>query len=237
MVDEPGLRRDPDKVQPILQVSPINVKKARHFIGTTSWSPLSTEIWLLTNQTKKYVRWSWSPECEKAFETLQEYLVTAPSVLARPDVERTFYLQTDVYAYGIGIVGERVIYYLPRSLTAQEKQYRTTEREFLAVLWVKKKFHHYLKGFYFKVIADCHSLVWLQNLHKFIRTIIGRRPWSVSTSLLYCNFNLYSFPAVLGRFPGKFCFLSESDYIFVLVINRTQVSCLSSPSFLESYGS
>lgn len=176
VVDELGLRPDPEKVQAILNIpSPRTVKEVRRFIGTTSYyrrfvPHFSTIISPLSNLTKKNVSWSWSPECENSFRILKEHLVTAP-ILTCPDFKRTFYVQTDASAYGIGAVltqhfddGEKVICYLSRTLTNQERKYCSVERELIAVIWSLEKLRHYVEGFHFKVITDCHSLVWLHRL-------------------------------------------------------------------------
>lgn len=176
VVDELGLRPDPEKVTAILDIpSPRNVKEVRRFIGTTSYyrrfvPNFSTILAPLSNLTKKNVKWCWSSDCEKAFKTLKEHLVTAP-ILTCPDFQRTFYVQTDASAYGIGAVltqrfedGEKVICYLSRSLTYQERKYSAVERELIAVIWSLEKLRHYLEGFHFKVITDCHSLLWLHRL-------------------------------------------------------------------------
>lgn len=176
VVDEIGLRPDPEKIQAILNIPPPrNVKDIRRFIGTASYyrrfvPQFSTIIAPLSNLTKKNVKWCWSPECDTSFRTLKETLVTAP-ILTCPDFSRTFYVQTDASAYGIGCVltqffedGEKVICYLSRTLTSQERKYSSVERELIAVIWSLEKLRHYVEGFHFKVITDCHSLLWLHRL-------------------------------------------------------------------------
>lgn len=57
-----------------------------------------------------------------------------------------------------------VISFLSRSLSRQERNYTTTERECLAVLWAIEKLRPYLEGVSFVVYTDHSSLVWLHNL-------------------------------------------------------------------------
>ena len=77
----------------------------------------------------------------KCLTHLRQCLVTAP-VLAFPDYEQPFLLDTDASDVGIGAVlsqisdagSERVIAYASRSLTRQGRQYCITRRELLAVV-------------------------------------------------------------------------------------------------------
>lgn len=176
VVDKYGLHPDPGKVEAILNISvPRNVSEVRRFIGTASWyrrfiPNFATILAPLTNLTKKSVKWNWSVNCEDSFKKIKECLVTAP-ILTCPDFTRTFILQTDSSSYGIGAVlsqefpdGERAICFLSRSLTRQERNYSAVQREALAVIYSIEHLRHYLEGVHFKVITDCHSLLWLLRL-------------------------------------------------------------------------
>ena len=59
---------------------------------------------------------------------------------------------------------EHPIYFVSRSLTSSERNYTTTEKECLAVLWSIERLKGYLQGGTFNVITDHHSLLWLNNL-------------------------------------------------------------------------
>lgn len=176
VVDKYGLRVDPEKVEAIMNVpTPKNSTQVRAFVGMASWyrrfvPDFATIVSPLTDLTKKNCTFRWTQECEEAFVRIKQQLVVAP-ILTCPDFSRPFIMQTDASAYGLGAVltqnfedGERVIAFLSRSLTRQERAYTTTERECLAVIWAMEKLKQYLDGVHFTVITDHYSLLWLDRL-------------------------------------------------------------------------
>ena len=58
---------------------------------------------------------------------------------------------------------ERPIAYISRSLTPVEKNYSTTEKEWLAIVWAFTKFYPYLHGTHVKVETDHQPLIHLIN--------------------------------------------------------------------------
>ena len=77
----------------------------------------------------------------KAFCTLKEKLVTAP-VAAYPDFSKPFRLYTDASNTGLGAIlaqvqegKERIICCASRSLNKSERNYSTTKKECLAIIW------------------------------------------------------------------------------------------------------
>lgn len=176
LVDRNGLHCDPEKVSAMLKLpAPTNVKEVRKIIGVFSWyrrfiPDFSTKIAPITALLRKGRKFVWTAECSEAFQTIKEFLITAP-VLNCPDYDLPFELHTDASGYGLGAVliqkknnEDRVICFLSRSLTKQERNFSTTERECLAVLWAVEKLRPYLEGIPFTVVTDHYSLVWLQNL-------------------------------------------------------------------------
>lgn len=56
------------------------------------------------------------------------------------------------------------IAYISRVLTAAEKNYTTSEKECLTVLWSIQKLRPYVEEYTFTVVTDHSALKWLRNL-------------------------------------------------------------------------
>jgi hypothetical protein len=176
VVTRSGIAVDPAKVEAIINLpQPKTVKDVRRVIGMISWyrrfvDNFSDVLAPLTALLRKDKKFDWDTSCEESFRKIKDALVSAP-ILACPNFEHPFYVQTDASAYGLGAVltqkyndREHVICYLSRSLSRAERNYSSTERECLAVLWAVEKLRCYLELSKFYLITDCHSLLWLENL-------------------------------------------------------------------------
>ena len=102
--------------------------------------------------TEKNCEFAWTEECQRSFEKLKQLLRSTP-ILAYPNIEKEFCLDTDVSDCAIGAVfsqnqggEEKVIAYFSRTLTRPEKNYCVTRKELLAVVKAIEHFHYYLYG-------------------------------------------------------------------------------------------
>lgn len=179
VVDEFGLRTDPEKVSAILNFpTPTSSREVKMFLGTCSWyrrfirnfSTIAAPLNKLTSSGKNAPPFSWSEEAEESFNTLKNALVTAP-VLAVPDFDKPFTVHCDASSYGLGgMLSQNVdghdhpIAFVSRSLIKAERNYSATEREALAVLFSVEKFEPYLGSRPFKVVTDHSSLKWFTKL-------------------------------------------------------------------------
>ena len=175
IVSGQGIQCDPEKIAAVKEwPTPATVTQVRGFLGFASYYrkfiPHFSEIaFPLTNLTRKHARFEWSEDCQGAFETLKQQLITAP-VLSYPAREGKYILDTDASDFAIGAVlsqiqdgEERVIAYASRVLGPAKQNYCTTKKELLAVVVFVDHFKHYLSGVPFTVRTDHASLKWLRN--------------------------------------------------------------------------
>jgi transposase InsO family protein len=177
VISDKGVSPNPETVNSVVNFpTPKNVKQIQSFLGLTGYyrrfvphySDISSP---LTRLTKKDVPFLWGNEQENSFRLLKELLVNPP-ILQYPDFSKEFILSTDASNIGIGallsqgtIGDDRPIAYASRTLNRAERNYSTTEKECLAVVWAVKNFRPYLYGRPFTIVTDHRPLLWLFN-HK-----------------------------------------------------------------------
>jgi hypothetical protein len=106
-----------------------------------------------------------------AFDTLRDALLNPP-ILALPRIEGAFTLDTDASDHQLGCCllqsqpdgSQRPVGYWSRGLTSAEKNYSTTEKECLAIVWAILHLRPYLKQQKFTIRTDHHSLRWVLDL-------------------------------------------------------------------------
>ena len=196
-----GIQVDPEKTSAIVERSaPKNLKQLMSFLQTCSWFrrfiPNFAQISRpLSNLTKKNAIWKWSTEEIQAFQKLKEKLVTPP-ILQQVKENQPFFIRTDASNYAIGAVllqgekeDEHPIEYASRLLIQAERNYSTTEREALAVVWAVQKFRGYIEGSQVTVYTDHQPLKWLFTL----KTPTGRLArWSLLLQSYNLNFQYTS---------------------------------------------
>ena len=166
---------DPKKIADVKDwPQPMGKSDARSFLGFCSYyrrfianfSEIAKPLHRLTEKGRVF---EWTAVCQNAFDRLKHCLVSAP-ILAHPDFETSFILDTDASGTAIGAVlsqvqngHERVISYASRCLSKTESRYCVTRRELLAVVVFVKHFKHSLSGKKFILRTDHGSLRWLMN--------------------------------------------------------------------------
>jgi hypothetical protein len=107
----------------------------------------------------------WDQEATVAFEALKKEMVNPP-VLALPDLNKLFIVETDASGSGIGAVlmqEGHPIAFISKALGPRQQALSTYEREMLAILLAVHKWRQYLWGRPFKIRTDHVSLKYLLN--------------------------------------------------------------------------
>ncbi|MGI4793839.1 MAG: RNase H-like domain-containing protein, partial [Janthinobacterium lividum] len=115
---------------------------------------------------------SWGRPQQAAFDELKRALTSAP-VLAHPDPQRQWTVQTDASGYAIGAVLSqqqddgvlRPVAYWSQKLNSAERNYSATERELMAIVKATKEWRVYLHGSPHPVLlrSDHKPLIYLNS--------------------------------------------------------------------------
>lgn len=114
-------------------------------------------------------QFTWSPEAQLAFDNLKIAMTKTP-VLALPNFQDTFTVETDACSEGTGAIlmqHGQPIAYLSKALGEKHKALSIYEKEFLALIMAMERWRHYLQRQQFLIVIDHKSLSYLneQNLH------------------------------------------------------------------------
>ena len=171
-----GVRPDLAKIKAVSTwKQPTSITGVRQFLGFASYyrrfihdfAKIATPLHALT---RKHSTFAWPPEAQNAFDQLRQHLSSAP-VLAYPDADKSFILDTDASDHAIGAVlsqigsdgAEHPIAYASKTLSSGQRNYTTTKRELLAVIEFTHYFRHYLLGATFLLRTDHKALLWLSS--------------------------------------------------------------------------
>ena len=92
-------------------------------------------------------------------------------ILVFSDWKKTFHVHVDASSIALGIILaqpreggiDHPIAFARRKLSLVERNYTTTEREGLAMVYALQRFRHYLLGSHFKMFIDHSTLKYLVN--------------------------------------------------------------------------
>ncbi|RVX20800.1 Retrovirus-related Pol polyprotein from transposon 17.6 [Vitis vinifera] len=173
IISEKGIEVDKAKVELIVKLpSPTTVKEVRQFLGHAGFyrrfikdfSKLSKPLCELLAKDAKFI---WDERRRKSFDQLKQFLTIAPIVRA-PNWQLPFEVMCDASDFARGVVlGQReygkpyVIYYASKTLNEAQRNYTTTEKELLAVVFALDKFRAYLVGSFIIVFIDHSTLKYL----------------------------------------------------------------------------
>ena len=111
--------------------------------------------------------------------------MTTIPVLALPNFNQLFIVETDASGYGLGAVlmqSHRPVAYFSQVLLARERQKSIYERELMAIVLAVQKWRHYLLDRHFIVRTDQSSLKFLlqqrllnEYYQKWVAPKVGRK--------------------------------------------------------------
>jgi hypothetical protein len=174
-ISERGIEVDRAKVEAIEKMPcPRDVKGIRSILGHAGFyrrfiKDFSKISKPLTNLLQKDVPFVFDDDCKEAFETLKRALITAP-IVQPPDWNLPFEIMCDASDYAVGaVLGQRVdkklnvIHYASKTLDSAQKNYATTEKEFLAVVFACDKFRSYIVDSKVTIHTDHAAIKYLME--------------------------------------------------------------------------
>ncbi|XP_057734261.1 uncharacterized protein LOC130949607 [Arachis stenosperma] len=157
-ISNQGIEVDRAKVELIEKLPPpSDVKAIRSFLGHAGFyrrfiKDFSKIAKPLSNLLVSDTPFIFDETCMLAFEHLKERLSSAP-IISPPDWNLPFELMCDASDFAVGaVLGQRknnlvhVIYYASKVLNDAQRNYTTTEKELLAIVFAFDKFRSYLIG-------------------------------------------------------------------------------------------
>lgn len=171
-VSHQGVSTNPEKIKAIKEFPcPRTLKESRSFIGLVGYyrrfvkgfSEIAAPITALTKKNQAFI---WGDAQQRAFETLKEQLISAPT-LAHYNPSYPTILQTDASFFGWGFVISQVnptthlehpVAIESGRFTGAQLNYPTNEKEFLAIVEAFVRCRHMLLQVHTTVLTDHHNL-------------------------------------------------------------------------------
>jgi hypothetical protein len=170
-----GIEVDRAKIEAIEKLPyPRDVRGIRSFLGHAGFyrrfiKDFSKISKPLTNLLQKDVPFSFNDDCVESFDVLKNALISAP-IIQPPNWNLPFEIMCDASDYAEGVVlGQRVdkklnvIYYASKTLDGAQRNYATTEKEFLAVIFACDKFRPYIVDSKVIVHTDHSAIKYLMS--------------------------------------------------------------------------
>ena len=163
---------DPNKVVVMMNWHiPINIKQLRGFLGLTRYYRKFVkgygELCRPLTQLLKKGSFNWTSSSTMAFKQLKR-AISKPPILALPNFDKTFVVETDASGVGMGAVlmqEGHSLAFISKALGRRQLILSAYKRELLAIVYAVTKWKHYLRGRRFLIRTEHSSLKFLLD-HK-----------------------------------------------------------------------
>ena len=204
-----GMTIDDERVKSIRDMpDPTNKKQLQSFLGVCNYfrsfiknyADIAEPLYLLLRKNVKYV---WTESQSQAVEILKAKLCQKP-ILQFPDFNKTFHIYTDASLIGISACLMQVdskgflhpIAYIARSLSETQRNYSTTKRELLALVYALEQFRHLLLNYEVQFYTDHLPLLGILSrttkdavLHRWVMLI---QEYKINLNYLPGKMNIFS---------------------------------------------
>lgn len=175
-----GVSIDPHKVKAVEEwPQPKSVKILRGFLGLAGYyRRFMKDFGIIARPLTALMKkdgYEWNGEAQVAFEELKKTLCNAP-VLALPQFDKPFVVETDACGNGIGAVlmqERHPLAYISRQLKGKQLHLSIYEKELLAVVFAVQKWRHYLLTKHFMIRTDQRSIKYL--LEQRLNTLVQQQ--------------------------------------------------------------
>uniref|UniRef100_A0A2S2NXG9 RNA-directed DNA polymerase n=1 Tax=Schizaphis graminum TaxID=13262 RepID=A0A2S2NXG9_SCHGA len=152
---------------------------------------------------RKDVLWSWSIDCDSAFNKLKNIL-TEMTTLSNYNAKDNFTIQCDASEKALGcclLQNNRPVYYASRCMSDTEQMYAQVEKEMLSIVFACKKFHKLIYGQSIVEIFTDHQPL-ISVMKKEINKIPNNRLKRMRLKLMIYNTDV-------KYCPGKYMYIAD----------------------------
>jgi predicted aspartyl protease len=179
-----GIRPDPGKIEVVKEwKEPRHLKQLQAFLGFCNFYRRFVEGYSkiakpLTRLTGKDVPYEFSADCQKAFQTLKDALISAP-VLRHFDPQKTCYLTTDSSDWvSAGVLSQKdddgrthPVAFFSKKLDPAQCNYEIYDKELLAIVRCLEEWRPHLEGTQdpIQIVTDHQALEYFMSTKRLTR--------------------------------------------------------------------